>query len=494
MNSNFKGMKLTTNDSNLGNAIHIDNTTSKVRIDGCEFNDCGNKGTVISSNGYNVVIENTNIVFTALSSCQGIVVQYESHFEMINSTISNCISSKEGGAFSYLSNLRNFSDENVLIDNCHFKSNKASQNGGAVGIHSSGIIRIINVTFEKNTANYKQQTSLELLIDEDQTQEGKGGALFINPTNKENSIARVESSILIENCVFRNNEALDGSSIYLSGYDQGNKINIKNNEFYSKKGNSNVILTEICTLSYDELLNQNIFKAEDENGVVREDKNILSSDCKFTPRPTHYFTSSKEFTGSSTFSSSGQFTESNTLLITVNDQTSTPQLPLKNVRYSKSFSLSYTIRKSVSYSLSYVSSNTLELIYDEIKGTYTMAVSQMNYYAYFPYIIYFMSPVYIEREITIEMVRKSRISPEQLIGVVCGSTSVFFLILGIIILAWKKRNEVKAQFDEFDDISSSEIEVYSKQDDANANNNNLDENENEHTNPLFTKDYSETLF
>lgn len=57
------------------------------------------------------------------------------------------------------------------------------------------------------------------------------------------------------------------------------------------------------------------------------------------------------------------------------------QLTLKNVRYSKSFSLSYTTRKSVSYSLSYVSSNTLEFIYDEIKGTYTMTVSQMFYYS-----------------------------------------------------------------------------------------------------------------
>ena len=35
--------------------------------------------------------------------------------------------------------------------------------------------------------------------------------------------------------------------------------------------------------------------------------------------------------------------------------------------------------------------------------------------------------------------RKNRITQEQLIGIVCGSTSVFFSILAIIILSYQRR-------------------------------------------------------
>ena len=81
---------------------------------------------------------------------------------------------------------------------------------------------------------------------------------------------------------------------------------------------------------------------------------------------------------------------------------------------------------------------------------------------YFPYIIYYLSPIYVEREVTINIFPKRGITPEQLIGLVCGTTSVFFLVLGVIILAVRKHYENKNQYyDDFEDwtCSSDEVEI-----------------------------------
>ena len=64
-----------------------------------------------------------------------------------------------------------------------------------------------------------------------------------------------------------------------------------------------------------------------------------------------------------------------------------------------------------------------------------------NYYDYFPYIIYYMSPSYIQTMISLKVAKKRGLTQEQLIGVTCGTASVFFLILGIIILVIQKRNQ-----------------------------------------------------
>lgn len=43
---------------------------------------------------------------------------------------------------------------------------------------------------------------------------------------------------------------------------------------------------------------------------------------------------------------------------------------------------------------------------------------------------------------------KKTISPEQLIGIVCGSVGAFFIILAIIIFAYRKKREVNKFIDE----------------------------------------------
>ena len=97
--------------------------------------------------------------------------------------------------------------------------------------------------------------------------------------------------------------------------------------------------------------------------------------------------------------------------------------------------------------------------FDEQINTYIMVVTQRNYQTYLPYIIYYLSPYYVEQTFSFNLIKKKVISPEQLIGVSCGSASVFFLVLGIVICFIKKKYENKVQFDEFDDISCSSSEI-----------------------------------
>lgn len=255
----------------------------------------------------------------------------------------------------------------------------------------------------------------------------------------------------IEKCIFKNNEAPEGSSIYLAGEYRGNKISIKDNEFPSKMVSSSVILTEICSFSYDEISSGNTL--EIDNGDSKEGgSNVLMKDCRYPP--VFSFSSTYEFTFSSTFSACNKNTEAvdseslssnqnpqitSTITITKSSQkselaiitsstnmseetlpqatevslptaTNDPTPNVVKVTYSKSFSVSYNSMKSVSFSLSNVLSNTCQVIYDQSRGTYTTVITQLHYQSYLPYTIYFPSPVYIERNVPIELMPRKRIS------------------------------------------------------------------------------------
>lgn len=66
-------------------------------------------------------------------------------------------------------------------------------------------------------------------------------------------------------------------------------------------------------------------------------------------------------------------------------------------------------------------------------------------------------------------IRKARISPEQLIGVVCGSASVFFLILAIIIFIVRRKQYIPSSegFDISDDDYSVDIDNKTQQQEEN---------------------------
>lgn len=153
------------------------------------------------------------------------------------------------------------------------------------------------------------------------------------------------------------------------------------------------------------------------------------------------FSLSSKFTPSNIFSSSSEFTS----LFVSNIISYDSQL----ITFSLSYVLTYVSRKSVSLSASL--GNSYSFLYSYLNGEYTLILTQTNIYNYFPYIIYYLSPSYTAEYITIEIPNKKRISREQFIGVVCGSTSIFFLILAVIVLIVRKKTSYKIAHDIYDD-------------------------------------------
>lgn len=188
-----------------------------------------------------------------------------------------------------------------------------------------------------------------------------------------------------------------------------------------------------------------------------EKSSFFSKSFEFTN--TNFFTKSEEFIQTTLFSKSSKFSESNSFSqsekpFDIPTQTSINQ----KVLISSSFSLTCTLIKSVIFSYSY----------DARKNTYS----------YFPYIIYSLSPSYVPTYYVLYISSNKRISPENLIGIVCGSVAVFFSILSIIIIIVRKKNEYRIYLEEKDwSFSSSSSmntnETNTQEDTLNYNQNNL---------------------
>ena len=96
--------------------------------------------------------------------------------------------------------------------------------------------------------------------------------------------------------------------------------------------------------------------------------------------------------------------------------------------------------------------------------------SQKEYEKYIPYIIRFLSPVYVPTIVFIPIKNnKRKISSVQLIGIACGSASVFFLILGIVIVSLKRKYFINDISDDFSFDSSSYSGVINDSDDNTSN-------------------------
>lgn len=176
--------------------------------------------------------------------------------------------------------------------------------------------------------------------------------------------------------------------------------------------------------------------------------------------PSKYFSDSKSFTDSVCFSESKSFTDSeyfsdsdefkNQMTIQISD----------NVVTKLSMSIIMTSMRSVSFYASQYNDFTYLLLYDKEKNTYVYIKSERYTYYHLPMIIYYLSPSYTE-VITFQNLEKPKktLSQSQLIGIVCGSIAVFFLLLYLGIFIYQKKTNRYFLKDISSDISSSsEIE------------------------------------
>ncbi|KAK8897712.1 hypothetical protein M9Y10_015677 [Tritrichomonas musculus] len=414
-------------------------------------------------------------------------------------------------------------ESHVTFSECLFENNSnINGNGGGIQIDNSDSTISPIFTFEgcKFIGNsgkcgggicieiYKNITIKDCLFSSNQAKNGKGGAVHIKITN--DTLCKV----LIINNTFTLNSGEDGHAISIEGENEETEVNIEDNIFCNnynseeKERNTFVIETNMCDIIqakmiiekntfYNEEVNHNeihvykfscldidfaLNKINNNTEKVYYPTNIFSDTEKFSD--SKYFSFSKSFTESifiseilpesSSFSQSTIFSASNKFSIT-NSFTYSKAFTSSNsftnsetfVVLPKSVSLSVSVlisvtfieQKSVSFSLSHYASNTFMMSYIENEGTYALVASETNYVGYFPYIIYYLSPSFIAKYITIPIPKKQKISQEQLIGIACGSASVFFLILGITIRAVRKKKQEES-FDIYDfSYSENEEEI-----------------------------------
>lgn len=112
------------------------------------------------------------------------------------------------------------------------------------------------------------------------------------------------------------------------------------------------------------------------------------------------------------------------------------------VTFHKSYSLTIVNVKTVVFSLSQIGSYSYFLSYCPEMNTFLYSISYSKFHKNFPYIIFSISPSFVQTYFVLEIARSSKISPEKLIGITCGSTAGFFIILSIIFFIIQKRKKI----------------------------------------------------
>ena len=199
----------------------------------------------------------------------------------------------------------------------------------------------------------------------------------------------------------------------------------------------------------------------------KSDKFSMSND--FTK--SSHFSKSDEFSMSSYFTTNSRFSE----FTEKNHFTKSDKL---SKSYSLISSLTFIEMKSVSFSLSFSLSNSFLLSYNNLKTLFIIN-TQSDYSFYFPYIIYYFSPSYSYTYMIYDIKSEKRLNGEQIIGITCGSASLFFLVLYIIIRIYnnnnlnKIENELSLTSDsEQNNFQNSEKETLVQQ--IETNNDNID--------------------
>lgn len=209
----------------------------------------------------------------------------------------------------------------------------------------------------------------------------------------------------------------------------------------------------------------NIFSPSDDFGktLVFTPTNTFSNSNKFTK--TLMFSNSNYFTQTSYFSDSKSFKTkifSNSLVFTYSFYFTKSKLLTQSNNFSDSEFFKPSPSQSTKGQIETISM-TISMTYLKIKSvSYTFSFfSSINSFVYSPYIIYTYSPLYIPSQFSIIIRNKKKISPENLIGIVCGTVAGFFIILSIGIWIYKKKNYNYLENDSFISISESETETSS---------------------------------
>jgi len=248
------------NRASKGGGGILADENGRIKVSNSHFSNCyGNYGGGIRVETTGEII---NCTFEGCSAGYGAGVQsvYTNNLKIIGSTFINC-NAQYGGAIRISSDARQ-----ILIDNCTFKSNVASEDGGAISRYESSSVDIINSNFEGNSAQW-------------------GGAIYLKYTDGtlsnctfKNNHASVNTGAVVggvlTDCTFIGNTAVDfGGAAAWGSYNNCIFINNSANNYAGAINNGNSI--ENCIFINN--------SANDVGGAIRSnDRDYLKiKDCYF---------------------------------------------------------------------------------------------------------------------------------------------------------------------------------------------------------------------
>ena len=179
--------------NDYGGAVHINKGMSKY-------------GDFYTAFAY---INNCNFINNAVKYFGGAISLYDSDVYVTNCNFDSNKADKRGGAISILNGMAN-----LTVINSTFAKNTAGDSGGAIEAGALNtynvkyVAQILNSTFAGNVANYGgaivgTDNTVSNCIFTDNTANNDGGAVFINDTLS-----------VLENSIFENNHASEGSAYY----------------------------------------------------------------------------------------------------------------------------------------------------------------------------------------------------------------------------------------------------------------------------------------
>ncbi|KAK8882692.1 hypothetical protein M9Y10_045334 [Tritrichomonas musculus] len=286
---------------------------------------------------------------------------------------------------------------------------------------------------------------------------------FSNSNRFTNSLKFSNSNRFTNSLKFSNTNRFTNSLKFSNSNRFSNSLKFSNTNRFTnslKFSNSNIFSNSLKFSNTNRFTNSLKFSESD----LFKNSNIFSM--------SNSFTKTNQFTCSQHFSQSSRFTRSQTF-------SPTPTQSDKNnmKTYSIIISQTMTIVKTVTFSQSYSEkASYYECMNDN--GMISSCLTKTNSFYMFPYIIFSLSqsPVFSLYEEEIKF--RKTMSKEVFIGVVCGSVSALFSVIGIIVL-FKNRGRMIEISDIFGDSSEDDnqetLQTTEVQIDTNTMKNDLDD-------------------
>lgn len=365
----------------------------------------------------NILVENCYFVKSTFTGRGQVVVYDKIYFDINNNyaTLKNCYADGQ-----------RYESERVITENCNFDVNPDI---------------ITTLAIDISNCAYFYDEFITKTIDFSESEKFTDSVQFTKSQDFSNSFLFSKSGLFSYSNKFSNSIQFSFSREFSDSFNFHPTLNFSSSFQFtnSPKFTNSVFFSKSIQFSETEKFS-NSFQFTDSNEFPPTahlpSSNYFSQSEQFTVTPS--FTATDGFTRSSCFTESNSFNKFTRTVIPTSS--SVPS----NVFTSLSISIMMVSMRSVSLSGVFSCSLTFVESFDFEGSTNVQVMKCVESIYYLPFIIYYLSPSYVEVIQYQAKVEKKKISQSQLIGITCGSAAVFFFVLSLVYLVYNRSKRMEA--------------------------------------------------